>query len=65
MFTSWVRRKSLKKSTKSRFLASNIALSPVMLLSMMGLLVLIGLFVVQHSLAAKKPMPAVNSVQSR
>ncbi|HEX3082270.1 MAG TPA: hypothetical protein VHQ86_03380 [Candidatus Saccharimonadia bacterium] len=30
-------------------------MSPVMLLSLVGLLILVGVFVVQHSLAAKKP----------
>jgi len=59
MFTSWVRRKSLKKSTKSRFLATDSALSPVMLLTMVGLLIVIGVFVVQHSLAAMKPAPTL------
>ncbi len=53
MFNSWVRRKSLKKANKSRFLVSNGVMSPVMLLSMVGLLILIGVFVVSYSIAAQ------------
>jgi hypothetical protein len=55
MMTSWIRRKSLKRPTKARFLSSDPVMSPVMLLSLVGLLILVGVFVVQHSLAAKKP----------
>jgi hypothetical protein len=59
MLTSWIRRKSLKKPTKGRFIVSEAAMSPVMLLGVMGLLVVVGIFVVQHSIAAqhKKPAP--------
>ncbi len=55
MINSWVRRKSLKKPSKNRFLESDRAISPVMLLSLIGILVLVGIFVVQHSLAASHP----------
>lgn len=58
MFTSWVKKKSLKKVTKSRFIVSGASLSPVMLMSMVGLLVVIGLFVVQRSLAQQREAPA-------
>jgi|GEM_PF-5577056 len=65
MFTSWVRRKSLKKTTKSRFLSPNSAISPVMLLSIVGLTLLLGVFVVQHTLAARQPVPAPAATQTR
>lgn len=62
MFTSWVRRKSLKKISKSRFLTSGTSLSPVMLLSIVGLMVVVGAFVVSHSFAAQRPSVSAHSL---
>jgi hypothetical protein len=57
MFTSWIRRKSLKQTAKGRYLKSSVAASPVMLLGIIGLLVAFGIVVVSHSLAAQRAVP--------
>ncbi len=65
MITSWIRRKSLKKPTKGRFVASGSKMSPVMLLSIVGLLIAVGVFVVQHSLASQHGAPVATPVITR
>jgi len=62
VLTSWVRRKSLKKANKSRFLITDSTLSPVVLLGIAGLLIVIGIFVINHTLASSAPdaRPAPN-----
>jgi cytoskeletal protein RodZ len=53
MFTPWIKRKSLKKTSKSRNLVvDGERPSLIMLLSLSALLVLVGVFVVQRGMAA-------------
>lgn len=65
MITSWIRRKALKKTTKGQYLIAQGHLSPVMLMSLAGILVLLGVFVVHHTLAAVRDSPEpVRAVQT-
>ncbi|MDB5178914.1 MAG: hypothetical protein JWN01_857 [Patescibacteria group bacterium] len=52
MFTPWIKRKSLKRGSKGkRLVVSGESPSLIMILSFSAVLVLVGVFVVQHSLA--------------
>jgi hypothetical protein len=72
MFTPWVRRKSLKRGSKSKKLVlEGESPSLIMLLSLVAIFVGVGLFVIQRSLADQMkqynpptPTPTVSGTPS-
>jgi len=57
MFTPWIKRKSLKKSSSAKHLiVEGSQPSMIALLSVAGILVAVGIFVVQRSSAATPPV---------
>lgn len=55
MFTPWIKRTAIKRKSAKRsdkLVLSAMGVSPILLLSMMGLFIALGIFVVQRSYAA-------------
>jgi hypothetical protein len=64
MNISWVRRKALKKINAKRYLIAGTAVSPVMLLSIVGIMILVGIYIVQYSIASRQYQTAPQPLQT-